>query len=55
VYDFALPMLMLHALRFKTAESLKHWWVDQTLAMAPPHVLRHLISIMEHDISMRMA
>lgn len=25
VYDFALPMLLLHALRFKTAESLKHW------------------------------
>lgn len=25
VYDFALPMLLLHALRFRTAESLKHW------------------------------
>eukprot|EP00878_Enallax_costatus_P004272 GHUV01004502.1.p1 GENE.GHUV01004502.1~~GHUV01004502.1.p1 ORF type:complete len:701 (+),score=187.09 GHUV01004502.1:79-2181(+) len=25
VYDFALPLLMLHALQFKTAEPLKHW------------------------------
>jgi hypothetical protein len=25
VYDFALPMLLLHALKFRTAESLKHW------------------------------
>lgn len=25
VYDFALPLLMLHAFNFKTAESLKHW------------------------------
>jgi sucrose phosphorylase len=25
VYDFALPLLMLHALKFKTAEPLRHW------------------------------
>jgi hypothetical protein len=25
VYDFALPMLLLHALKFKTAKSLKQW------------------------------
>eukprot|EP00879_Flechtneria_rotunda_P018528 GHRR01019441.1.p1 GENE.GHRR01019441.1~~GHRR01019441.1.p1 ORF type:complete len:547 (+),score=136.02 GHRR01019441.1:914-2554(+) len=25
VYDFALPLLMLHAMRFKTAGPLKHW------------------------------
>lgn len=25
VYDFALPLLVLHALRFKTAEPLKNW------------------------------
>lgn len=25
VYDFALPLLMLHALKFKSAEPLRHW------------------------------
>jgi sucrose phosphorylase len=25
VYDFALPLLLLHALRFQTAEPLKLW------------------------------
>jgi sucrose phosphorylase len=25
VYDFALPLLIVHAFYFKTAESLKYW------------------------------
>lgn len=25
VYDFALPLLILHAVKFKTARNLKHW------------------------------
>lgn len=25
VYDFALPLLLLHAFEFKTAASLEHW------------------------------
>jgi hypothetical protein len=25
VYDFALPLLILHAFTFKTMENLKHW------------------------------
>ena len=25
VYDFALPLLMLHAFTFKTMDNLRHW------------------------------
>ena len=25
VYDFALPLLVIHALMYKTAKNLKHW------------------------------
>lgn len=25
VYDFALPLLLLHAFTFKTMDNLKHW------------------------------
>jgi hypothetical protein len=28
VYDFSLPLLVLHAMRFNTAEPLRNWCVQ---------------------------
>jgi len=43
VYDFALPLLVIHAMKYKTAESLRYWWVP--CATPPGHGSGHGMAV----------